>query len=555
MKKRIGVWIRVSTEDQAKGGSPENHEERAKAYADFHGWTVVETYHLEAVSGKSVMQHPEAKRMLNDIKRGHIDGLIFSKLARLARNTRELLDFADIFREHNADLISIEEKIDTTSPAGRFFYTIIASMGQWEREEIAGRVAASVPIRAKLGKSLGGEIPFGYIREKGKEVELHPIEAPVRKLVHELFVEHRRKKVVARILNEKGYRTRKGGLFSDTTIDRFLRDPIVIGQRRVNYTESTGDKKHWKLKPQEEWVIVPAPRIISDEVWEQCQSILRGMTKNHNKVRSRGIHIFSGKVFCHCGTKMYMRSLSPKYVCYSCKNKIEPNILEEVFHTQLSSFVLSDTEIQKKLQEGKFFVEGKRTLLSTLQHEQVKLQERIDKVFDLYYDNRLTKDAFEKQHHPLYEQFQQKGSEIVNLQEEIDNTSYAFLSNDLVLRDAKNLSEKWTTFSQDDKKRIVDVVLTSIIIGIDEIEVNLKSLPTLPSSSSSDSGGGSSNFSPPTKTAYHASTYKTTDTTEQKNPYSFELVQLSNATMSLRILQSSRQRMFMWTRCSTSISE
>ena len=49
---------------------------------------------------KAVMEHAEAKRMIADIKRGHITGLIFSKLARLARNTKELLEFADLFRRH-----------------------------------------------------------------------------------------------------------------------------------------------------------------------------------------------------------------------------------------------------------------------------------------------------------------------------------------------------------------------------------------------------------------------------------------------------------------------
>src|SRR3954447_22887111 len=94
--KLVGIWIRVSTEDQAKGESPEHHERRARYYAESKEWIVQEVYHLEAVSGKSVMAHPEAKRMLRDVERGHITGLIFSKLARLARNTKELLDFADI---------------------------------------------------------------------------------------------------------------------------------------------------------------------------------------------------------------------------------------------------------------------------------------------------------------------------------------------------------------------------------------------------------------------------------------------------------------------------
>jgi len=75
--KSVGNWIRVSTADQARGESPEHHEKRARHYAESKDWDIKEVYHLEAVSGKSVMGHPEAQRMLNDIKTSHITGLIF----------------------------------------------------------------------------------------------------------------------------------------------------------------------------------------------------------------------------------------------------------------------------------------------------------------------------------------------------------------------------------------------------------------------------------------------------------------------------------------------
>lgn len=477
VKKSVGIWIRVSTEDQAKGESPEHHEKRAQFYAQSRDWDVKEVYHLEAVSGKSVMEHPETKRMLADIRSHHITGLIFSKLARLARNTKELLDFSEIFRENNADLVSLQEAIDTSTPAGRLFYTMIAAMAQWEREEISERVAASVPIRAKLGKPLGGQAPFGY-QWLDRKLVPDPKEAPVRKFMYELFLQHKRKKTVARLLNEAGHRTRNGSKFSDATVTRLLYDPTAKGQRRSNYTKSLGNKKNWKLKPPSEWVFTEIDPIISEELWNECSRILEEQHKNHRPPAKKAVHLFSGVTFCDCGQKMYVPSNSPKYTCHKCHNKIGVEDLESIFQTQLKHFFLSSDELAKYLNSADKTIQDKEELLKTLTVEEKNIKQEMNRLVRLHLDGEMPGEGFGRHYAPLEERFQQIQKKLPDLQGEIDFLRIQYLSSDQILTETKDLYSRWETLGTEEKRNIIETITEKIIIGKDDISINLAYLPS-----------------------------------------------------------------------------
>ena len=502
--KRVGIWIRVSTEDQVRGESPEHHERRARAYAEAKGWTIVEVYRLDAMSGRTVKEYPETKRMLADIRKGHITGLIFSKLARLARNTKELLEFADEFRQCDADLISLAESIDTSTPAGRLFYTMIAAMAQWEREEIAERVAASVPVRAKMGKPLGGQAPFGYRWTDGKLI-VESSEAPVRKLMYELFREHGRKKTVARLLNEKGYRTRNGSAFSDTTVDRLIRDPTAKGIRRANYTSSTNDKKAWKLKPESEWVLHEVEAIVADELWSACNAILDTARAKGKRTSRETKHLFAGVVYCYCGRKMYVPSNTPKYVCHGCRNKIPADDLEAIFQEELKAFFFSPEEIAAHLAATDETIRSKGELLEALERERKKLSVEVDKLYDLYQSGMIDKHGFGAKYQPLGSRHKQLDDEIPALQAELDVLKISHLSQAEIVSEARDLYSRWPTFPYEERRRIVEAITERIVVGNGEVEIRLFYAPPVHSNGGSGSppptrGGGSA---PPSNPENH----------------------------------------------------
>jgi site-specific DNA recombinase len=473
--KSVGIWIRVSTEDQAKGESPEHHEARAREYAKFNGWSVKELYDLAGVSGKTVKDHPEGRRMLADIKRGHISGLIFSKLARLSRNKRELEDFAEHFRECNADMISLQEKIDTSSPAGRLFYTIIAAMAQWEREETADRVVASIKVRAKLGKSLGGAAPFGY-RWNDNKLEVHPEEAPVRKLMYELFAKHKRRKSVARMLNEAGYRTRIGARFSDTTVMRLLQDQTAKGLYRSNHTYRDSNGK-LKPKPESDWVHTPVEAIVSEELWNECNNAL-AMRKDKKALGPKPVHLFAGLLTCGCGRKMYVFSRTQKYICSKCRNKIPMEDIEAIFREELKDFFASKDRIRAHLLNANEHLNDRKAQLAVHVRSLEKVRAEMRKVYQLYQADKISPDGFGKLYRPLEDRERSLAHELPKLQGELDALEARSISADQVVEEVSNLHRRWPQLDTEQKRSIVESIVEEIVLQPDAINITYCCMPS-----------------------------------------------------------------------------
>ena len=476
LKKRVGIWIRVSTEDQAKGESPQHHEQRAREYAKFNEWTVVEVYDLAGVSGKTVMENAEAKRMIADIKRGHITGLIFSKLARLARNTKELLEFADLFRQHSVDMISLQEKIDTSSPAGRLFYTMIAAMAQWEREEIADRVKASIKIRAKLGKSLGGAAPFGY-QWKDNKLVVHPVESPVRKLMYELFSKNKRMKGVARLLNQVGLSHPER-----QQVHRHDGFEAASGHhgKGVVSLQSHLPGRHRQTHSQTRIRMGFQPRLcrLCPKTCGKSATMPWTHERPKGRLDAKPVHLFAGLLHCGCGQKMYVFSRSPKYVCPKCRNKITIEDIEGVFHDELHDFFVSQEKIKAHLESANQNLADKKNRLEAHNRQIEKVHAEMRKTYQLYQADHITPEGFGKVYRPLEDQDRALTAELPKLQAEVDAIEMRQISAEEVFAEATALHRKWPHFGQEEKRRIIESIVEKITLSGDTIDITWSYLPS-----------------------------------------------------------------------------
>ncbi len=476
---QVGIWIRVSTDDQARGESPKNHEARARMYAELKGWTVVKMYDLSGVSGKSVSEHPEAKRMFSDVASGNINGLIFSKLARLARNTRELLDFSDFFEKHNANLVSLEESLDTSTPAGRLLYTVIGALAQWEREEISARVAASIPIRARLGKSTGGIGPFGYMWQDNQLVP-NPAEVPVVKRAYELYLDLGRMTTVCTQLKEEGYHARKSD-FTPQTIKRVLTDTTYKGLRRSNYSKSKGNKKSWVLKPEKDWVFTEVEPVIDKDLWETVNALIAQRAQPFQKaVPKKSRFLFGGNLVCSCGTKMYVHEYGgmkmPRYRCRACHFKLNEDILEEHFLEILKTVIIRPEELQAD-RDAESRRQTKQEQLDLLGRELKKVEHKISTLVDLVGDQTIDRHTFSERFLPLKQRKEKIQEELPRIQAEIDFLTTNAISKEYLIEQATTFAAMWPVLNYEEKIKLIDELVDEIKIQENSLHFTLTYTP------------------------------------------------------------------------------
>jgi len=163
--KAIG-YIRVSTQGQAEDGvSLDAQEAKVRAWAELNGAEVV-IFRDEGISGKRADNRPGLVAALDAVGKG--DALVCYSLSRLSRSTKDTLTMADALAKKEADLVSLSEKIDTTTAAGKMVFRMLAVLSEFERDQISDRTRFALAHKRACGEKTGGDVPFGYRARNGK---------------------------------------------------------------------------------------------------------------------------------------------------------------------------------------------------------------------------------------------------------------------------------------------------------------------------------------------------------------------------------------------------
>ncbi|MFQ6128748.1 MAG: recombinase family protein [Thermoplasmata archaeon] len=227
---RVAIYIRVSTEDQAKEGfSLEAQKERLRSYCDIRGWEIAGEYVDDGHSGRDI-KRPAYQEMLEE--KDKWDTILVMKMDRIHRNSKNFMEMMDDLRSWGKEFNSVQESLDTSTAMGRFVVDIIQRIAQLESEQIGERVYMGMRQKASsVGGILGSNHPYGYDYVDGGFVK-NEKEAGVVRIIFEEVLSGKSTGMIAKSLNERGIPTKTGKVWQKKTVAKILKNPLYAGYQK-----------------------------------------------------------------------------------------------------------------------------------------------------------------------------------------------------------------------------------------------------------------------------------------------------------------------------------
>lgn len=372
-KKKCGLYMRVSTEDQAREGfSLPEQRERLETFCKFKGYEIVDYYEDAGISAKTGNYRPEFERLKADIKAKKINTIVALKLDRITRSIcdwEKLITFLD---ENNAYLDCANDEINTTTANGKMISRLLMSVSQNEIERTSERTKVGLAGAIKSGH-IPHVAPLGYKHEDKR-----------------LVIDYSTKDIVVRIfdLYYNGYSYQK--------ISNLFNKEKVLG--KDNWRDSTiqtileneiykGDFVHGKRTKHPTYYEDVVEPIISKEMWADCQVQKK---KNSRSFQRTLTYLYLQKLKCpKCNRILGGKATTKKsgksyfyYYCNDCKIEFKEKVIDDYFNQFISELVEYDSVVNQFFLPmiKQKFDEPKEQLEKEIKEQNNKL-ERIKKAY------------------------------------------------------------------------------------------------------------------------------------------------------------------------------
>ena len=337
-KKKCGLYMRVSTEDQAREGfSLPEQKERLESFCKFKGYEIIDYYEDAGISAKTGNHRPEFERLKNDIRAKKINTIVALKLDRITRSIYDWENLMTFLDENNAYLDCVNDEINTTSANGKMISRLLMSVSQNEIERTSERTKIGLAGAIKCGH-IPHIAPLGY-KHKDKK----------------LVIDYSTKDIVVRIfdLYYNGYSYQKiSNLFNEEKVlgkDNWRDSTIVNILENEIYKGDFVHGKRTKHPTYYEDVVEP---IVSKEMWEDCQVQKK---KNSRSYKRTLTYLYLQKLKCpKCGRILGGKATTKKngntyfyYYCNDCKIEFKEKVINDYFSQFIDELTEYDSVVNQ----------------------------------------------------------------------------------------------------------------------------------------------------------------------------------------------------------------
>lgn len=372
---RAAIYARYSTDNQSHE-TIEVQVEKCADYAQSRGMDVIDIYADEAVSGMKT-DRPDFKRLMQDAQLKRFNCVLIYDQSRFSRDIVDWFTFRRAMQAEDIRIISATQPLvggDLNNTAVFASEGINALVNQIHVLQTREKVVDAMNRMAKQGLYTGGRPLLGYNVTENRYT-INEYEADIVRLIFSLYAQGKSYKSIIQVLNEKGYRTKRGKPFGTNSLSSLLRNERYIGIYTYNKIPpaQNGRRNSHAVNPNMVRIENAVPSIVSKETWQIVQRRL-----NDHRMNARGgakvEYLLTGKVFCgKCGFAMVGMQSNYTHHFYMCsgkqrlKNCDKKNIRKDLLENLVARTVRNAlTEIQ-----------GREEIAQELYNQQLKIAGRI----------------------------------------------------------------------------------------------------------------------------------------------------------------------------------